>query len=182
MTQTEVTTAAMNLALQDNDAKDISPSDLRNAMASALGGYASLILSVGPATMFAVTATPIAISIWDTLVAQSIDVNAAGSTASLATELITVGEAGIYFVNFFASFTTGNNNKTVQFQPFVNAGATPIKVLQRLGTASDVQNATFMGTFILAKDDEIDMRVAVVAGAPDDVIFQSSSFSIFRVG
>ncbi len=182
MTQTELTTADMNTALQDNVANDISPSDLRNAMATALGGYAGLFQAVGPTTMFLVPATPTVISVWDNLSPKSLDVNAAGSTASLATEEITIGEAGVYHVDFFASFTTGNNNKTVQFQPFVNAVGTSFKVLQRLSTGSDIQSTPFTGIFAFAKDDTIDMRVAVVVGGPDDVLFQNASFSIFRVG
>ena len=42
MTQTELTIPDMNTALQDNVANAISPSDLRNVMATALGGYAGL--------------------------------------------------------------------------------------------------------------------------------------------
>lgn len=182
MTQTELSTAAMNAALPDNQAGEISPSDVRNAMATALGGYASFVQTVSPTTMLSVTSTPTIIDVWDGIAAQSSDVNAAGATASLTTEKITVGEDGIYFFNFFASFRTGSNNRTVQFQPGVNGTPASLKILQRIGTASDVQTCPYTGTFVLTKDDEIDMRVAVVAGGTTDVLFDGASFSIFRVG
>jgi hypothetical protein len=182
MAQQELTIANMNAALPDNQAGIISPSDVRNAMATALGGYAGLIMAVGPSTMFLVPVTPIVISIWTALSPKSLDVNAGGATASLGTNDITIGESGVYFVSFYASFTTGNNNKTVQFQPFVNALPTSIKVLQRLSTGSDVQTTPFTGMFALTKDDVLDMRISVPIGGPDDVLFQNAAFSTFRVG
>lgn len=181
MTQTELTIPDMNLALQDNQAKAISPSDIRNAMATALGGYAGLIQVIAPTTMLSVTSTPTIIDVWDGITAQSSTVNAAGAKADIVTEKITVGEDGVYFINFFASIRTGANNRTVQFQPFVNAVLNSLKVLQRLSTSSDVQTCPFSGIFPLLKDDEIDMRVAVIGGTTD-VLFDGASFSIFRVG
>ncbi len=181
MTQTELSIAAMNLALQDNQSKDISPSDLRNAMATTLGGYAGLIQTVAPATMFTVDFTPLIITIWNAITVQSSDVNAAGASADLLTEKITVGEDGIYHIDFFASIRTGSNNRTVQFQPAVNNTPSSLKVLQRIGTASDVQTCPFSGIFALLKDDELDMRVSVIGGVTD-VLFDGAGFSIFRVG
>lgn len=181
MTQTELTIAAMNTALQDNQAQAISPSDVRNAMATALGGYAGLIQTVAPTTMLAVTSTPTIIDVWDAITAQSSSVNSAGASASITTEKITVGEDGVYFFNFFASVRTGANNRTLVFQPFVNAVLQSLKVSQRIGTASDVQTCPFSGVFALLKDDEIDMRVSVIGGTTD-VLFDGASFSIFRVG
>ena len=181
MTQTELTTTAMNAGLPDNQGGAISPSDVRNAMATALGGYAGLIQTVAPTTMFTVDFTPLIITVWDAITAQSSTVNSAGASADLVTEKITVGEAGIYFFNFFASIRTGTNNRTVQFQPAVNNTPASLKVLQRIGTASDVQTCPFSGIFSLAKDDELDMRVSVIGGATD-VLFDGASFSIFRVG
>jgi hypothetical protein len=182
MTQTELKYADLVAGLPDNQAEEISPSDVRNAFATALGGYGSLILSVSPATLFAVGATPVIVDIYDTIVAQSVDVNTAGTTVSLATEKITVGEDGIYFLNYYASLRVGANNRTVQMQPFLNTVATPIKILQRFGTGSDDQTMAFFGTFVLSKDDELDMRAAVVAGGATDLIFNSAGFSVFRVG
>ena len=181
MTQTELTIPAMNTALQDNVANDISPSDLRNAMATALGGYAGLIQTVSPTTMLSVTSTPTIINVWDAITVQSSDVNAAGASASIVTEKITIGEDGIYFFNFFASVRTGVNNRTVQFQPGINATPASLKVLQRIGNASDVQTSPFSGLFALLKDDELDMRVSVIGGTTD-VLFDGAGFSIFRVG
>lgn len=181
MSQTELSIPAMNTALQDNVANDISPSDLRNAMATALGGYAGLIQTVAPTSMLAVTSTPTVINVWDAITAQSSDVNAAGAVASISTEEITVGEDGVYFLNFFASVRTGNNNRTVQFQPGLNGTPASLKVLQRISTASDVQTCPFSGIFALLKDDDLDMRVSIIGGTTD-VLFDGASFSIFRVG
>lgn len=180
MTQTELTTAAMNLALQDNQANAISPSDVRNAMATALGGYAGFIQTVN-ATMLAISG-PTIIDVWNAITVKSIDVNAAGATADLGTNKITIGEDGIYFFSFFASFRTGNNNRTVQFQAGVNGTPSSLKALQRISSASDVQTTPFSGVFALLKDDEVDMRAAVIVGGPDDILFDGAGFSIFRVG
>jgi hypothetical protein len=181
MAQQELTIVDLNAGLPDNQAGIISPSDVRNAFATALGGYAGLIQTVSPTTMLSVTSTPAVINVWDGITAQSSDVNSAGAVASLATEEIVVGETGIYFINFFASIRAGNNNRTMIFQPFVNAVLNSLKVLQRLSTASDVQTCPFSGVFALTKDDALDMRVSV-SGGTTDVIFDGASFSIFRVG
>lgn len=182
MSQTELSYTDLVAGLPDNVAQEISPSDVRNAFATALGGYASMVQTVGPTSMLAVTSTPTIINVFDATVVQSNDVNSAGATVSLATEEITVGEDGIYFINFFASFEMGSNNRTVQFQPFVNGGGTSIKVLQRIGSASDVQTTPFFGTFVLSKDDAIDIRVAVIVGGTSDIFFEAAGFSVFRVG
>jgi hypothetical protein len=180
MSQTELSYADLVAGLPDNVAQEISPSDVRNAFATALGGYASLIQGISPTSMLAVLSARV-VDVFDNIVAKSIDVNSAGSDASLSTNALTVGEDGIYFVNFFASFQTGNNNRTVLFQPFVNGFNTNLKILQRFG-AVDVQTTSFFGTFPLNKDDEIDIRVSIFAGGSTDLIYQSAGFSIFRVG
>lgn len=182
MAQQELTYANLVAGLPDNQAGEITPSDVRNAFATALGGYASFLQAISPTSMLAVGVSPVVVDVWDAIPAKSIDVNAGGSDASLTTEIITVGESGIYFFGFSASFRTGNNNRTVQFQPFVNTVASSVKILQRIGNASDEQTMSFVGTVALLKDDELDMRASVPSGGATDLIFNSSSFSIFRVG
>jgi len=181
MAQTELSYTDLVAGLPDNVAQEISPSDVRNAFATALGGYASIVQFVGPSTMFTVLGAVI-VNVFDSIVAKSEDVNSAGASASLATNALTVGEDGVYFVNFFASFEASSNNRTVQFQPFVNGILTSLKVLERIGTASDVTTVPFFGTFVLSKDDSIDMRVSITAGGASDLIFTTAGFSIFRVG
>ena len=181
MSQTELSYADLVAGLPDNVAQEISPSDVRNAFATALGGYASIVQFVGPTSMLAVLGSTI-VNVFDTIVAKSIDVNSAPSDASLATKALTLGEHGVYFVNFIASFETGGNNRTVQFQPFVNGILNSLKVLQRFGSSGDVQVTPFFGTFPLNKDDVLDMRVSVVSGGATDLIFTNAGFSIFRVG
>jgi hypothetical protein len=96
MPDTERTWADLQTALADNTTKDISPQDLRDAIVSCLGGYASMYVSAG-AVAQALTAVPALVTCWTGIGAQR------GASADPATDTITVGVAGDYMLTVTAT-------------------------------------------------------------------------------
>lgn len=183
MTQTERTLAAVQALLADNASQDISPQDLRDAIASAAGGYASLLLTItgAPATLVGVAQTPVLIAEYDLRASQSIDANIDGHSADLVTGAITVGETGIYFHSFFASFSLSINNRTIHFQPHTNNAVGLLEVDRFIGSAGDVGVIAMHAVVPYAKGDVVDMRVLIDSGT-GDVTFEAIGFCMFRVG
>lgn len=181
--QTERTLAAVQALLADNASEDISPQDVRDAIASVAGGYASLILTISgaPVTMIGVAQTPVVIAEYDLLASQSIDANIDGHSADLVTGSITVGEAGIYFQSFFASFSLSTNNKIIHFQPHTNNAVGLLEVDRFVGSAGDVGVIAMHTVVPYAKGDVVDMRVLIDSGTAD-LTLEAMAFCMFRVG
>lgn len=183
MTQTERTVAAVQALLADNASEDISPEDLRDAIATVIGGYASLLLTINnaPQTKVGVAQTPVVITEYDLVGSQSIDANAGGHQANATTGELTVGETGLYFVSFFASFSLSQNNKVVHFHPFIDGQVGLVEVERFVGTGSDIGVVAMNAVVPYAAGAVVDMRVFIDAGVAD-VTFQALGFSTFRVG
>ena len=107
MAQTERLMATINDLLSDNTAQEISPQDLRDALAS-LQGYGSILLAPnGSVDINGVGTDFVLINVYDTISAQSIDVNEAGVVAALSPGFkLTVGSPGTYRISFYASFSS----------------------------------------------------------------------------
>lgn len=183
MTQTERTTPEVNSILQDNASSDISPEDVRDAIASAMGGYAGLLLTVAgaPQTLVSVAQTPVKIDQYDVVSAQSVDNNIDGSLADDGTGILTVGQAGIYFVSVFASFSLSQNNRLVTFQTFRNGAPGLVEVERFVSNGSDVGEIAASGIVPLGDGDEIDFRVSQSSGSAD-ITFVSLGLNMHRVG
>lgn len=183
MSQTEKDIAAIQALLADNTGRGISPQDLRDAIASALGGYAGLLLSIGgaPVVKSAVSATPLIVSEYDTVTAQSADENIDGSSASEVTGVVTIGATGIYKIDFFVTFKSSVNNQEVAFEHFQNGSLANHEIRRFIGTGSEIGAASFSGVVSYAAGDTHDVRVSVDAG-PADITFQSVGLSLHRVG
>lgn len=183
MAQTERSWAAIEAILADNTTGDISPVDLRDAMGSSLGGYCGLDLtpSGAPVALNGVSTTPILINVYDEIQAQSIDTNLNGASGSLASGSITFGSDGIYQVNFFAAFTSSQNNVVTLFSSFIN-GVTGLPAIRvNVGTGADVGSVAAGGIFVRSSGDIFDSRVSIDSGSTN-LTFESLSLSVFRVG
>ena len=183
MPEQERTIANLAALLADNVAGDISPQEVRDLMASSMGGYAGLIQTVagGQDTLLAVGATPVLIDVYDVVSSQSIDVNLLGAQASLANSELTVGVDGFYQLSFFASFHLGSNNKTASFVAFLNGVATDLEYDVFVSNGSDIGGVGLSHVFALTAGDLIDFRVSI-ATPSSDVIFTACGLSMHRVG
>lgn len=183
MSQTEREAAVIQGLLADNTIGSISPQDLRDAIASALGGYAGLGLTIAgaPLTLINVGASPVLINQYDVVTAQSFPENLAGSVGSVGAGTLTVGADGKYFVAFFCSFTLSANNRRVTFTPFINAAASQLEVPESVGTGADTNVVSIHELVPLDAGDVLDMRVDI-SGGTADVTFEAMGFSCHRVG
>lgn len=183
MPQTERTTAQIQSLLANNTTGDISPQDLRDAIATVLGGYASILLTVSgaPATKTGVAQTPLVITEYDLIGSQSVDANVGGASASAATGEITIGQTGLYWVSFFASFFASANNVLVHFHPFIDNAVGLVKVDRFLSTGADVGVVSMGAVVPYSEGAEVDIRIFVGAGTTD-ITFEAMVFSVHRVG
>ena len=183
MAQTERDQVSVRSLLANNADGDISPTDLRDALASAMG-YGGMILTIAgkPATISDVSTTPVLVDVFNLVSAQSSAVNTGGTAAELSpTYSLTVGPTGIYHIEFWASFSTSANNHLVAFTPFINDSIGIVAVDRWIGTNTDTGVVSFQGIIPYAAGDVIDMRVAVDSGTID-LTFLAAGFNIFRVG
>ena len=183
MAQTERDQATIRSLLADNVSGNISPTDMRDALASLMG-YASLALTPtgAPATMSAVGTSFELIDIYDDIVAQSSDVNAAGSDADLTPDFRLVANAdGFYKVDFSASIDSSANNRLLTFRPFVNNAVALTEIQQFMSNGSDIQIISFSGIGNFDPGDQIDMRVHVDTGT-SNITFHAATFTMHRVG
>lgn len=183
MSQTERDQVIVRSLLQDNVSGDISPADIRDAIASLMG-YACLLLTPtgAPAVMNGVDTSFQLVDIFDTISAQSSDVNLLGSNADLGPDFRLVANAdGFYKIDFFASFSLSENNRLVTFRPHINDAVTLTEVDQFVGTGSDTQVVSFSAIADLDPADEIDMRVLLNTGTAN-MTFLAAALMMHRVG
>lgn len=182
MAQTEREFSIIESLLGNNTTGDISPQDLRDAFASMMG-YAGIVLSVSgaPKTIVGVGTSYSLVDIFDTITAQSSTVNSGGSTATLSPDYcLTMPTAGIYRVDFWASFSSGSGNELVTFRPHVNGNPGIVEV-DRDVSANDTGSVSFSGIIPYSAGDVIDVRVKIDSGT-DTLTFLSAGLSTFRVG
>lgn len=183
MSQTERSWADVQALITDNTVAAISPQDVRDAFASTQG-FASMLLSVpgAPQTVFGVGTGYSLLDIFDVISGQSSAVNSNGSTAVLSPDYrITWGSTGFYFVSFFASFSSSDNNHLITFRPHVNGAPGLVEVDRFVGTGSDVGVVAFNGVIPYTAGDYVDMRVKIDSGT-SDLEFLAAGFCGFRVG
>jgi len=182
MAQTERDQTAVRTLLADNTTADISPEDLRDAMASAMG-YGCMVLSAAgaPAVMSAVGTTFELFDVFDTIHAQSSDVNTDGTSLTLSSTYdFTIGATGIYRTGFWASFSSDGTPTIITFRPHINASPGAIEVV-RSASSSDVGVVSFEEISSLTAGDLLDMRVKIDTGTAD-LSFNAAGCLIHRVG
>lgn len=181
MTQTERTITEINTALQDNVAGDITPEDMRDAVGSAMGGYASVALAGASAVLSAVAQIPLVITQYDTVEAQSLDENTDGAQANAGTGLLTAGVAGVYAVSFYASYSLNQNNRLASFRAFLNGIAGDPEFERFTSTGADVGGVSLTAIVPLAAGDTVEMRVSQDTTSAD-FTFTALGLNMHRVG
>ncbi len=181
MSQTERTTTEINTALQNNVAGDISPEDMRDAIGSAMGGYASVSLAGAPAALAAVAQTPLVITQYDTVQAQSVDENTDGAQANAGTGILTAGVAGVYAISFFASYSLNQNNRLTSFRAFLNGVGGSPEFERFVSNGADVGEIAATGIVVLAAGDTVEVRVSQDSGSAD-FTFSALGLNMHRVG
>lgn len=182
MAQTERDQVAVRALLADQVTQEISPQDLRDALASAMG-YAGMVLSAtgAPATMLGVGTGYSLVDVFDTVTAQSSDVNSGGSDADLGPNYrLTLNTTGIYRIEFWGSFSSSLGNKLVTFRPHVN-GSPGIVEVDRDVAANDTGSVSFAGIIPYTAGDFIDMRVKIDSGTADLTLL-AAGLNACRVG
>jgi hypothetical protein len=183
MAQTERDMPAVFSQLPDNLTGQISPQDVRDAVASAMG-YAGLLLTIAgaPDNIVSVSTTPILVDIFDQITAQSIDVNLSGSAAALSpTYDITFGADGVYQLQFFASFSLNLNNRLVKFTPHIDGSPGTVEVDRFVATGADTGVVAMNAIIPMTAGQKLDMRVNIDSGSAT-LTFLAAALNMFRVG
>lgn len=183
MAQTERDQAIIRSLLADNVSGNISPTDMRDALASLMG-YASLALTPAgtPAVMNGVGTSFVLVDVYDQITSQSSDVNAAGSDADLTPDFRLVANSdGFYKVDFSASISSSANNRLLTFRPFVNNAEALTDIQQFMSNGPDIQIISFSGVGNFDPGDQIDMRVHVDTGT-SNLTFEAATFTMHRIG
>ena len=183
MSQTERDQPAIRILLADNAAEAISPLDLRDALASQMG-YGGMILSIAgaPAVMSTVGTGYSLVDVFNLVTSKSVDVNTDGTDITLSpTYAITIGATGIYRVDFFASFSSSQNNKLITFAPHVGGSIGLVEVDRWISTGTDTGSISMGGIIPYTAAAVIDMRVKIDVGTTN-LTFLAAGLSVFRVG
>lgn len=182
MPGTERTLPVLRALLADNGGGDIDPVDIRDVVASCLGGYAGLILTTAAAPVpQAINVADAVITAYDVVTAESIDEFVNGCNADEVAGTITVGTTGFYEFHYFMSATLSNNNRELTFTPYVDNVAASIEVSRFFTTGSDIGHMSMSGIVLLTAGQVLDMRVNTTTGATT-ISYDSMSFHIKRVG
>jgi len=183
MAQTERDNVVNRTNLADNTSGDISETDVRDALASAMG-YGSMVLTTSgaPAVLSSVGTTLLLINVFDQIQSKSIDVNLLGTDVVLSPDWkITFNSNGFYQVNFYCSFSSDQNNRLYTFSAVKNNSQIQPEIDQFLSTGIDTQVVSGMGIDAFVAGDFIDVRVKINTGTAN-LTFLAAGFSAHRVG
>lgn len=170
MAETERTFAELQALLADNDAKDISPRDLRDAVVSALGGYAAISVE-GNATPQSIIATPAKADCFDT------NGPYLGAAPDQSDDKITVGVAGVYLAVLTLDLTA-DTGAVLDAELYVADAASGLAA--RVAAGSDSAAASIAGLLSLSASEEVDVRLSCSPSA--GVTVRNASLSIKRIG
>jgi len=183
MAQTERDQPAIRTLLADNAEEAISPLDLRDALASQMG-YGGMLLTIAgaPQVMSGVDTNYSLVDVFNAIPAKSVDVNTAGTDVTLSPDYaLTIGSTGFYYVTFFASFSSSQNNKLATFAPHINDGIGLVEVNRFVSTGADVGSLSMSSVVPYTATDVVDMRVKINAGTTN-LTFLAAGISVFRIG
>ena len=183
MAQTERDNVTNRTNLADNTSGDISETDMRDALASAMG-YGGMVLTTSgaPALMPGLTSAYTLVNVFNSITAQSIDVNLAGTSLVLSPDWrITFGSNGLYKIDFYASFNIGTDTILVTFAPFLNGSVDILDVQRFFATGAETHSVAFSMIVARTAADFMDVRVKVDTGTVNST-FLGASFSAHRVG
>jgi hypothetical protein len=173
MAETERTWTALQALLADNTVEAISPMDLRDAIVSCLGGYASVYVDAN-VTAQAFIATPVKLAIFT-------DAGPArGASGSPAADNITVGVAGTYLVQLHLGGCLATIGSVYDVQVFQNGVAVP-GLCGRLALDNAQEKAiTLSGIVVLLAGGIIDARLSCAPASSATV--RNAHLSVKRIG
>ena len=183
MAQTERDNVTNRTNLADNTSGDISETDVRDSLASTMG-YGGMVLTTSgaPALMSGLTSAYTLMDIFNSITAQSIDVNLSGTSLVLSPDWrITFGSNGLYKIDFYASFNIGTDTILVTFAPFLNGSVDILDVQRFFATGAETHSVAFSMIVARTAADFMDVRVKVDTGTVNST-FLGASFSAHRVG
>jgi hypothetical protein len=172
MADTEQTWTALQTILADNTARAISPQDLRDAILSCLGGYASMYVNSG-AVAQSFTATPALVTCWTGVCSER------GATGDPLNDRITIGVGGDYLITVSASMIA-SVAADVDLYLYKNGVA-----ITGAKTRSYVRNTERSVSMALAVCDFAagDLVTLYGTATPDsDITFYDAHMTIKRVG
>jgi hypothetical protein len=183
MAETERTLSDLQSILATNTSGDISPTDVRDLLASSLGGYASMILSIAgsPSAAMGLTTTDQVVTEYNLVTAQSVDNFTGGCSASAVTGEITIGVTGLYHVAFWSSCRVDDNNKVVHFTPYINGSIGLVEVDRKFGTGGDVGSIAMSAIVPYTGGVTVDVRARVESGTTN-ITYEALGFYVKRVG
>ena len=171
MAETERTWTALQALLADNTAEAISPMDLRDAIISCLGGYASLYVNDSVTTQ-AIVAAPAKVTCWTGVGAQR------GAAADPATDRIVVGVSGDYMLTLTSSLKANIGTDLVLYLYKNGLAVTGAKSRVRADTTELMCSLALAVT--LAAGDIIEMYASCAPNA--NVTFVDAHLSLKRIG
>jgi len=164
------TYAALTALFADNITGDISPQDLRDFLDSQRV-YGSIVFEGNAVTQTLASGVPEILTEWTG------DGLSNGSTPAYASDQITIDNAGIYQVNFQASFQ-GLTTKIQEFELRVDGVVTGVKCL-RYTSASDVGSCSFSCQISLAAAEVL--SVWVEADGAGAITVEEAQLSVYRI-
>jgi hypothetical protein len=177
MSEQPRTYAQLQTLLADNTTQDISAEDLRDLMATALSGFATIGVANGATPQGSLGNTGIKLTAFDTN-GQSRDM-----TPDQANDQITVGYDGLYLALFSVSFT-GSTNTTYQFEFGVNGVAASGGCAERkIGTNNDIGSASAQTVLSLSSGQLVSALVSIIESpVAQTITVKHADLTLKRIG
>lgn len=175
MADTERTWAQLQSLLADNSTQLISAQDLRDAIVSALGGYASLYVAGGSTAQGTLTATPVKLTCF------AANGEYRGATPDHTDDSITVGVTGLYLATLTAAFTGTAATTFVLGAAIAGVAATHVRGRAVPGTST--ATVACSGILAVTAGQKVSAVVSIVeAPAGQTITVVDASLAIKRIG
>lgn len=172
MAETERTWAALQALLADNTVEAISPRDLRDAIVSCLGGYASIYVDAG-VTAQAFIGTPVKASCFASVGPMR------GAVGDATADNITIGVAGDYLVQLELDGLVLAAS-VFDVSVFKNGAVLPGLTRRVALSDTDARAVCVVGFATLAAGDVIDVRLSCAPSTSATV--RNAQLSVKRIG
>jgi hypothetical protein len=179
MADSERTTAALQALFADNHAGAISAQDLRDFLVTALGGYAMIYVADGSTAQ---TVTDTAAK----LTAFAANGPSLGATPAHASDQITIGTTGVYWVEFSADVVSDAEVAAEHTFALYANGAAAGGLKSDCPAVDSTRHVGFAGPVSLSAGDIITVYVGYRAGlggpASVDVTTAQARLAVKRIG
>jgi hypothetical protein len=177
MSEQPRTYAQLQTLLADNTTQLISAEDLRDLMATALGGFGNVSVAAGATPQGSLGNTGIKLTCFDT------DGQARHTTPDASNDQITVSYDGIYLAILTVSFT-GTTNTTYQFELGVNGVAASSGCAERkIGNTNDIGSASAQTLLSLTSGQIVTALVSIIeAPVAQTITVKHADLTLKRIG